>query len=641
MLTYGLIAAIVSGAPDNAAVQLLGSPCRAHNVLGGRAVLDPLTGRQVLVVTDMNEVTGAELILIDPDADTGTAYRAPAGSSAGSWCVLEVPGERLVVATYYRGAFLVFDLREREFVKVALFPGESYIWNLALGSDGRVFGGTYPGGKLGALDLETYEVEDCGAPAPPNMYLRSASSLPDGRILCSFGMDEPKTLVYDPASKAFSAPPPGLEGVSAGVTWNGLFIAGSRVLEDDTLQPVDPPFPVPPADGGGWAVSTDLSTATDLYLLQGAALFRCRAGDSELTRVGSYDLRGGRYLASFADGTVLGIGGQDYFAIRPGDVDVLLRPIPVEPGPRPTHFLELDPEGKLWGGPPFGQTLFSLDTRTGAIVNTRTICDAGGEVYDATFLDGVVYAAAYAGGDIVRYDPAAPWNQWEHENPVTIASVGPKGYIRPTGGIVVGPDRRLYSGWMAKYGTYGGCVAVTDPDTGATDLIENPLGEQAVEGVAVDGHAIYVGTSLGANGLRNKAGESARFGMIDRATHEVLFQHEFEGASSVRQVKLDAAAGRVLLVVDGSLRAFDPGARELLSGYAEGAPGVGSSVAAPGTGVAYYGSGSRLIAVDVAKGTHRVVAELPAGISCVAAGRDGVFVSCGTDVYGVTEGARD
>jgi hypothetical protein len=494
---------------------------------------------------------------------------------------------------------------------------------------------------LGALDLETYQVEDCGAPAPPDMYLRNVSALPDGRIICSFGMDEPKTLVYDPASKAFADPPPGLEGGSAGVTWNGLFIAGSRVLDGHTLQPVDAPFPVPPADAGGLAVSTDLSTATDLYLLQGSAAFRYRAGDSELTRVGTFDLRGGRYLAAFADGTVLGIRGQDYFAVRPGDADLSLRPVPVEPGPRPTHFLELDLDGKLWGGPPFGQTLFSLDTRTGEIVNTRTICDAGGEVYDATFLDGKVYAAAYAGGDIVRYDPDAPWNQWEHENPLTIASVGPKGYIRPTGGIVVGPDRKLYSGWMARYGTYGGCVAITDPDTGATELIENPLGEQAVEGVAVDGRAIYIGTSLGANGLRNKTGESARFGMIDRATREVLFREEFDGASSVRQVKLDATTGRVLLVVDGALRAFDPEARQFVIGFADGAPAVGSSVAVPGTGVAYYGNASRLIAVDVAKGTHRVDAELPAGISCVAAGRDGVFVSCGTDVYRVTEGARD
>ena len=41
-------------------------------------------------------------------------------------------------------------------------------------------------------------------------------------------------------------------------------------------------------------------------------------------------------------------------------------------------------EGRVWGGPTFGQTLFSFDTRTKKAVNTGAICDGGGEVYDAT-----------------------------------------------------------------------------------------------------------------------------------------------------------------------------------------------------------------------------------------------------------------
>jgi hypothetical protein len=70
-------------------------------------------------------------------------------------------------------------------------PGEEYFWNGALGSDGRLYGGTYPGGKLGALNLDTLELEDCGAPAKPNLYCRNVNATPDGRLLCHFGMTSP------------------------------------------------------------------------------------------------------------------------------------------------------------------------------------------------------------------------------------------------------------------------------------------------------------------------------------------------------------------------------------------------------------------------------------------------------------------
>ena len=54
---------------------------------------------------------------------------------------------------------------------------------------------------------------------------------------------------------------------------------------------------------------------------------------------------------------------------------------------------------------------------------------------------------------------------------------------------------------MAKDGVYGGAVAVTDPSSGATDLLENPFGRQTVSGLALDDAFLYVGTSLEANGL--------------------------------------------------------------------------------------------------------------------------------------------
>jgi len=633
VLTCAALAALNMINAPGSGLEHLGAPCKAKNVLAGRLVMDRITGREWLVLSNMNENSGAELIFIDFENNTGKSYHAPAG--AGAWALCEVPGDRLVVGTFYDGTFMVFDLKKMEFVKTAKFPGESYIWDLAIGSDGRVYGGTYGGGKLGALDLNTYEVEDLGNPAPPNLYLRNVSATPDGRILCSLGMEKPTTLLFDPKTKKFEPVPKHLEGVSQGVSWNGCFLAGSRAFSGTDLQPVPAPFPLPPDEKGAWSVNSYATTSDTLVLEQGKSIYLYRKGDEALTKVAEIDLRSGRPLAVSKKGWILGVRGQDYYVIKPGDDKLMLRPIPVESGPRQTHFLKVDPKGRLWGGPTFGQTLFYLDPKTKRAVNTSNICDAGGEVYDVAFLGGKTYAAAYAGGDIICYDPEKPWDQWNQKNPRNLADVGDRGYIRPTGGIMVGPGGKLYSGWMARYGKYGGAIAITDPDTGKTDLIENPLGEQAIAGLSVDDRFAYIGTSLAANGLPNKKGESPRFGVIDLQSSKVVFEQPFEGAAGVRVLAYDRTTKRIAVSVDRRIRIFDAGKRAFVEGLPKDIPPITcNSVGATGGGRLYYASDTAIVALDLADCKSEQLATAPGNASNVAVGPDGtVYFSCGVDVY--------
>lgn len=615
-------------------IEHLGQPCRAKNILASCLVKDRSDGRERLVVTNMNEYSGCELIFIDFENDKAEIYRAPAG--AGSWALMEVPGDKLVVGTFYDGAFMIFDLKKMEFVKISKIPGESYIWNLALGKDGRVYGGTYGGGKLGALDLNTYEVEDCGAPAPPNLYLRYVSALPDGRILCSFNQEKPTTLIYDPATKKFENVPKSMEGITMGTSWNGLFLAGSSVYEGKTLERIDPPFPQPPAEKGEWSFDLRLTSDDSVFFRQGNTLYRWAKGDKDLSKLVSIDTRSGSYAAYTSKGWLVGVRGQDYFVVKPGDTDLKLRPIPVESGPRLTHFLRVDAKNRIWGGPTFGQTLFRLDPNTKEVLNTGCVCDAGGEVYDVAFFDGKVYAVAYAGGDIIECDPEKPWDQWNHVNPRVIASVRNRGYIRPIGGVRLGPDGKLYSGWMAKYGTYGGAIAVTNPKTGETDVIENPLGEQAVSDVVTDGKLMYVGTSLGANGLPNKKGESPKFGIIDLSTKKPVFEKVFENVSYVRALTYDPMSKRVVLSVGGEIILFDTKIRGFAK-LGEDTPGLSSyCVGTSDEGKLYYGSGNSVVALDIVTGKAEKIAEAPAKVTNVATGPDGtVYFSSGVDVWAI------
>ncbi|HET6457235.1 MAG TPA: hypothetical protein VFI02_22775, partial [Armatimonadota bacterium] len=324
----------------------LGQPCRGKNVLSGRVVTDRATGREWLVMVDMNETTGAELLFVDFEKNTGKKFHCPGGS--GSWALNEVPGDRLVIGTFYDGKFMVFDLKKMEFVKDVNFPGESYIWNLALGKDGRVYGGSYGNGKLGALDLNTYEVEDLGNPAPPNLYCRNVSALPDGRILCQFGQEKNTVLIFDPYSKKFEPVPKSLEGISAGIAWHGYFISGAKFFKGDALEPTDPPFPAPPADRGTWYVHTSASNDNMLVVQQKNYTYTYKFGDKELRLVSDFDLGGYRLLAVSKKSELLCFRGDSYIVVKPGDKKINPRPMPVESSPRPTHFLRCDDEGILW-----------------------------------------------------------------------------------------------------------------------------------------------------------------------------------------------------------------------------------------------------------------------------------------------------
>lgn len=297
-------------------------------------------------------------------------------------------------------------------------------------------------------------------------------------------------------------------------------------------------------------------------------------------------------------------------------------------------FLRVDDDGLVWGGSTFGQTLFSLDPRTRKYSNTRTVSDHGGEVYDAAFHKGIVYAVAYAGGEIIRYDPHEPWDQINHKNPRTIFNLGEKGYIRPIGLIQLGPDGKLYSGWQAKYGTYGGAVAITDPDTEKTEMIENPLGEQAVASVAVGNGKIFIGTNLAANGLPPKQGEWARFGVMDASSKKMLFEHTFEGAGTVWIMGYDAVSKKAV-VSTGNMWLFDSVTNKFTQ-IDHPLPNSGSIGMLDGK--LYYRCENSIVELDIRKNTSSVLfagpQDAPQRIRNVAVDSKGtIYYSVGADVF--------
>lgn len=620
-----------------ASCQHLGQPCRSLAPVATCMVTDRADGRERLVLTNTNEA-GLELIFLDFQREKATVFRSGDPKMTTGWAVMEVPGDRLVIATAgpspSSGRLVIFDLRKMEFARVIPCGNESFTWTLALGVDGRVYTGSWPSGKLFALDLNTYQIEDLGAPGLPNVYLRNVSALPDGRIFCRCTFEKPMSIIYDPSTKKFEPAPEHIKDIERGVSWNGHFLTlGSVVCDGKTLAKVDPPFPVP--DKGYWRFEPALTGGDTVFFYQGHRICRWSKGDKTVTPFAETDLRGGGLMARAKDGSVIGVRHQDYFVLKQGGKALNLKPIPAESSARPTFFLRVDPQGRIWGGAHFGQTVFWMDPKTGESHNTRAINREGGEVYDAAFHGGKPYFAAYTSGGIIAWDPEKPWDEYGDTNPKLLARA--PGYIRPEAGITKGPDGKLYVGLMARYGTYGGAVLIFDPETGKSDFIENPLGDQGIASVAAGDGVLFVGTTCCGNGLPPRYNIPTRFGIIDLATRKTVFQSEPGGCAAIRALGWDPKSNRVVVALGKSLRLFDVKNRNFLPDACREAPELTCRSVGFAGGRLYYASGKSVVSLDVATGEAVRIVEAPADVSHVTVAPDGsIYFACGVDVYKVS-----
>jgi len=606
----------------------LGKPCRSRNILAGRLV--DIRGRREFILTNMNEASRMELVRIDIERRTAKVVVAPAGS--GAWALNHLGDGVMAVGTYYDGTWMLYDCNRNRWTATAKFPGEDYLWNFAIGTDGKIYTGTYPGGKLGSYDPATGKVDDCGAPTKDsgNQYLRYVSPLPDGRIFCNFGMSKQEFRIWDPARRRWDSVPETLSGITWGSVWNQFLVAGKGAWKGSGLERVDPlPFPTPPVDD--WNVDVPLTDANRLVLRSGRRVWIFKTGQTQLTECAEVPFPTGNVYAVDDDGTLYGARGQDWFVAQKGKKP-FLDSIPGEMAPRPTHLLRADDNGRVWGGPTFGQTLFHVDVRTRKITNTRTVSDFGGEVYDLVVVDGICYAAAYVGGEVIRYDPDAPWNQIDHVNPRSLLALTPD-YIRPTGGICALPGKRLASGWQAKYGSFGGAVAVTDLATEKSQVFRDPLGPWNIQGICAAGDLIFFTTGNSANGLPSRTDVWSQWGLMDPNSGRIVDRGEIVGERAATWPVYDPATDAVFLIAEGRIRRLDV-KRRILDAPSDSPKASGAGLVLH-QGKVLHNDGNQLLAYDPATRKSEAIAELPAKPTRIAASTYGIFAMVGVELFKV------
>jgi hypothetical protein len=503
----------------------VGQPCRNFQILGIAQFNDPRDGgREKVVLSNFASGATGSIVIIDPATGTGEAIDLPGDN--GAWAVLNWRNERLLIGTCGQYGYLhSLDLATRQWDPPLRDPNEQYIWNLCVGSDGLVYGGTYPGCVLLRYDPEQRTLVNLGRVSDhkDNLYSRTVYGGIPGHILISCISADAHLSLWN---------------ITTG-SWQRFGRPGAAVKEI-----------------GADFICLQTGTELDFYDLQTLAPL---PGDStgRLASPGRpARYTGMSFSVTLADGRTLATRGQEYYLDDGGAAPPPLHAIPA---PRPaTHILTIaaDRQGRIWGSAGFGQTIFSYDPAGSEPWNSQVVCNNGGEVYGIAAIGSRLFLACYSGGDHVVYDPAQPWNQIDNVNPRTLAAVGPE-LIRPAARSVVGPDGNFWTGWMARYGTYGGGLSRVDVNSLEMTRWYDPIPNQAIVGLAADARYLYFITGGGANGLPT-LDEPLHFGVFS-ADGSLVWQQVYARGALLRSVA--AVAGRAVLAVDQRIEVYEPQTR--------------------------------------------------------------------------------
>ncbi|GGD52450.1 WD40 repeat domain-containing protein [Paenibacillus nasutitermitis] len=496
----------------------LEEPCRNFNILGSTTIVDPKDGREKIVLSNFAAGAVGNVILMDSMTGEGESIQLP--GDHGAWAILNVNNEKLLIGTCSKFGYLhSLDLKSRTWAEPLRDENESYIWNLTLGSDGMVYGGTYPGCSLLRYNPQKHTLENLGRMSdnPKNIYSRYVYGDVPGYILISGGFDAPFLASWNIEThrlKQFAS----LDTVGVVQQITSEYICVGSGKDNEKLSFWDPNSFAP----------LDDSTFKDKRMASKGLMLK--------------------------DDRLLRVRGQDYYTFENEEDQPDYKRIPTSAPATEIHTITSDAEGTIWGACGFGQTIFYYKPEDKSYWNSSQITSSGGEVYGMSFHQNKLYMSAYAGGDHIVYDPSKPWDELNNVNPKTLNSVSPQ-LIRPTGRTVVGPDGGVWTGWSAKYGKYGGGLSRIDPSTEEVLSWYDPIANQQIAGLSADDTFIYFTTNGGASGLTYNQDVRCHF-VVWSPEGRIVHKQPFPKDIVLRNVI--AAGGRVLVNAGEHIQIFDP-----------------------------------------------------------------------------------
>ncbi|MEV4362651.1 hypothetical protein [Nonomuraea sp. NPDC049625] len=387
---------------------------------------------------------------------------------------------------------------------VTSFPplgDELYVFDLALSPDGRIYAGTYPGGKVYEIDPMTGGVHDLGPAEVGLKYVRSVAVGPDGTVYAGTG-SAARLVAIDPSTGArrnlLPAELLGESFVYAVAVSRDVVVAGTepggKLLVHQLAHP-DRQTVVASGERTIDAVAIDGRRAWFTARPSGA-LYVYDIDTAALTRVGvpcpgqetrGLFVRSGRVQGAAAGGL--------WWRWPPGSDGVVdLHGAGLREGPEPLQSMSYAGAGRVVVGGNFGLVVHDLNC------GTATRRPMTGEAKTMVSVSGKTYMGVYPGAVVQLYDHRT-------DEIKMVGRIGGRSN-RPRDSFYDPHSRLLLLGTRNQYGHTGGALAVVDLESSRIDTYDDIVPDQAIAAVMAHEGVAYLGTEISADGITPTATEA-------------------------------------------------------------------------------------------------------------------------------------
>jgi outer membrane protein assembly factor BamB len=503
----------------NITIEELGVPIRALAYLNP-FVLDE--GRAPLGRICVGTFSSRQGRVVIYDVETGQTdyydakpFKSPEGEifedgGSGFWGVVQYDDSTVYAATTINANFYKLNLKTNEWTflgfpfrakvkadKSDLENGESYVWQMRKGLDGKIYGGTWPNGKLVSYNPANGEFENYGSMQPGEQYCLGICAEFPGKVFCGIGAHAQiveldlktrtrRALLPERFQKEYEAPWFLLRvgDYLVGVVYPKVTI----LVIDPTTGAIVRETTVP--DG-----STDYQRGSahgvtrvgaDIYFttLPGDILYRYNVPTGTLTKIrqnigGPIGVLKNRYLycrAASKKMTVLDL-----------QENKILKQVH-------TNFTGNDgmgiftmncgPDGNVYGGSFINQHLFRYEPKTKRLTDLGVSLSIGGQVNSVLPFNDKLYIGHYVQAILTEYDPKQPWNPTPTDSNPNPRIVGATGHEQDRiYEMALGTDKKIYYGTYPAKGRIGGCFVIFDPVTEKFEVHENFIHNQSIRAV--------------------------------------------------------------------------------------------------------------------------------------------------------------
>lgn len=477
--------------------------------------------------------------------------------------LLYIPGANGALFKHQIGSHHVEDLGE-------VLPGQTYVWNLAAGKNGEVFGATYPGCRVFRYHPRTgFSDVGGGALVSGENYVRSLIYHEDNDKLYAGIGSRAHLLELDPRTgKTKSLLPPDyqdkefvyslqlISNVEGGDRLLVLLTSGRETLVYNLLT-----HSVEQEIKGMDMKAVAIDANRHIYYTSSGEL---RSFDPKqpvekarrlLEGVGSanaFRMKDEVLYMLNADGELWCYHTLSKKATR-NKLSIPSQPIPIQS-------IHAGPDGNIWMGGYLAGGHATYNPETGVTTEYKGLEQTEGMATMGKHL----FFGIYPKGRIYRFDTDKPWDL-QADNPVKLGAI--EGQSRPFAITEAKGHHKMFFGMIPEYGKLGG--ALLELDTLRDTLLSHgiPIAEQAISSLVYSKGKLWVGTTIsGGLGVKPNTKEGIIFCWdIDRA--EVVYEFVPVPRAPAVTGLIEGPDGYLWGVAGGKLFIFDQQKKQLIATY--------------------------------------------------------------------------